>query len=149
MAAFNAEAYVRAALLSALAQRRPGLGLEVFVVNEGSTDHTAEVVRAVAATHAGVHLIENSNQGPAAARNVALEALPNSIDLVSFLDADDLLPPDRYEHDLALFAADTAALCREFARALLFSMRRRRANGLPPPPPEVFAKGGLQEAHGW
>lgn len=245
MAAFNAEAHVRAALLSALAQRRPGLSLEVFVVNDGSTDHTAEVVRAVAATHAGVHLIETQNQGPAAARNVAIEALPNSTDLVSFLDADDLLPPDRYERDLALFAADaaldltygttvmfreatandtgpapgsktatgrglqlgagmyryglirqvgafdtsfaqaedldfllrmfelspkyairddhclyyrrhggnltrdTAALRREFARALLFSMRRRRANGLPPPPPEVFAKGGLQQAHGW
>jgi GT2 family glycosyltransferase len=51
--------------LNALLQQTAGRDVEVLVVNDGSTDNTAEVV----ARYPGVRLITQINAGPAAARN--------------------------------------------------------------------------------
>jgi GT2 family glycosyltransferase len=57
--------------LDALLKQTPGRDVDILVVNDGSTDNTAEVVRG----YPGVRLINQRNAGPAAARNRgALEA---------------------------------------------------------------------------
>lgn len=81
--AYNYARYLADCLDSVAAQDVPGL--EVLVVDDGSTDDTAEVV----ARHAAVRYLYQSNRGLSAARNRGLEESRG--ELVLFLDADDLL----------------------------------------------------------
>ena len=62
--------------------------VEVVVVNDGSTDGTA----AIAASHAGVRLINTPNRGLSIARNVGLAHA--SGDIVAYTDADVRVDPD-------------------------------------------------------
>jgi len=78
---FNGEAYIADALDSVMAQTvQP---LEVIVVDDGSTDQTASIVRRYDVT-----LIQQENRGLADTRNVAIER--SSGDLIALLDADDV-----------------------------------------------------------
>jgi glycosyltransferase involved in cell wall biosynthesis len=87
MAAYNAAEHIGEALESALAQEwRP---LEVVVVDDGSTDDTAEVVR----RYPDVLYVRQDNRGPSAARNAAVEH--SSGGFVANFDSDDILPPTR------------------------------------------------------
>lgn len=85
--AFNAEQWIAGAVRSALAQE--GVDVRVVVVDDGSTDGTAGVVRALA--DARVLLLHQPNAGQGAARNRGLAAAETAY--VGFLDADDLLEP--------------------------------------------------------
>ena len=84
---YNGEAFIGEALDSALAQDLDGV--EVIVVDDGSTDGTREIVKDMA----GVQYVWQQNQGPAAARNTALELARG--EFVAFLDADDRIPPSK------------------------------------------------------
>jgi len=87
MAAYNAAEHIGEALESVLAQQwRP---LEVVVVDDGSTDATAEIVRG----YSEVVYVHQENQGPSAARNAAVER--SSGEFVANFDSDDLLPATR------------------------------------------------------
>jgi glycosyltransferase involved in cell wall biosynthesis len=89
--AFQAEAFIGETLESALAQ--DCTSAEVIVVDDGSTDRTAEIASAYP-----VRLLRQANRGPAAARNAGL-ALARG-EFVTILDADDLWPPDRLSRQL-------------------------------------------------
>lgn len=95
--AYNAEANVADALRSALSQTLREI--EVIVVDDGSTDGTASVVRRVAEDDARVHLIRQENAGVAAARNAAISAARG--DYVAPLDADDVWYPDKLAAQVA------------------------------------------------
>lgn len=101
--AYQAEKYLPAALESVLAQTEPPL--EVIVVDDGSTDRTAEVVRGFGPR--GVKLLSQPHCGAAAARNRGVDAATG--EWLAFLDADDLWPADRLARQLELLAADPAA----------------------------------------
>lgn len=97
VAAYDAEEHVGEALRSVLEQDwRP---LEIVVVDDGSTDRTAEI----AASFPHVRCLQQENRGPAAARNTAFAASRGT--LVAVLDSDDLMAPGRLtrqaEHLLA------------------------------------------------
>jgi glycosyltransferase involved in cell wall biosynthesis len=79
--AFNAEPFLAEAIESVLAQDYGPI--EVLVVDDGSTDRTADV-----ASSYPVACLRQANGGPAAARNAGVAAARGSF--VSFLDADDL-----------------------------------------------------------
>jgi glycosyltransferase involved in cell wall biosynthesis len=67
---------------------RAGSGVEVIVVDDASTDQTAEVCQ----TLQGIKYVRlEQNQGVAGARNVGI--LASSSDYVAFLDDDDLRLP--------------------------------------------------------
>lgn len=79
---FNGDRYIGAALESAFKQDyRP---IEIIVVDDGSTDYTAEVAQ----SFEDVIYIHQSNQGVAAARNVGISVAEG--EFIAFLDADDL-----------------------------------------------------------
>lgn len=84
---YNGEKYLAEALESILAQTSPAS--EIVVVDDGSTDNTAAIARA----HEHVIYTRQSRQGPAAARNAGFRMARG--ELIGFLDADDLWPPDK------------------------------------------------------
>ena len=84
---YNGAAFIEAALDSVLTQRVKSS--EVIVINDGSTDNTREILRALSKY---IIVIEQDNLGPAAARNRGLERATG--ELLAFLDADDLWSGD-------------------------------------------------------
>jgi glycosyltransferase involved in cell wall biosynthesis len=96
--AYNVECYVAAAIDSALAQTYPNV--EVVVVDDGSTDRTAEVV---AGYGDRVVTVTQENRGLAGARNAGIRAAAGSV--LALLDADDLWLPERLERCVPLLTA--------------------------------------------
>lgn len=86
---FDGEAFLAQALDSVARQTRPPD--EVVVVDDGSTDRSAEI----AAGRPGVRVVRQSNRGVAAARNAGVGATAS--DLVAFLDQDDRYTPEKIE----------------------------------------------------
>lgn len=98
--AYNADAFIEATLASVLSQTYTNF--EVLVVDDGSQDRTAEIVQAVAQQDGRVRLLRSSNQGVAAARNLAIE---NSVgEFISPLDADDIWYPQKLEKQMECFS---------------------------------------------
>jgi hypothetical protein len=92
MAAYNYEQYVGRAIESALNQDYPPELLDVVVIDDGSTDSTADVVRALAERHPGrVRLVQQENAGYVAATNRALSE--GGGEMLALLDADDVWLP--------------------------------------------------------
>ncbi|MGA2410072.1 MAG: glycosyltransferase [Candidatus Binataceae bacterium] len=98
--AYNAAATVDAAIGSVLAQKYQGF--ELIVVNDGSTDATAEVLRGYGDR---ITVIEQANAGAAAARNAGLRAARGSY--IALLDADDLWKPQLLERLVPILDADS------------------------------------------
>jgi len=91
IAAYNAEATLERAVLSALAEAETA---EICIVDDASTDGTAALARALAARETRVIAIaQAANAGPSAARNVAIAA--TEAPWLTILDADDFFIPGR------------------------------------------------------
>lgn len=82
---YNAEDYIKENLKSVYAQNLDSF--EVICVDDGSTDHSAEIIRELQNEHANLILYHQKNQGPSAARNSGLKLAKG--DYVFFLDNDD------------------------------------------------------------
>ena len=90
---YNKCAYVAAAIESVLAQSHP---CEVIVIDDGSTDGSLDEVRRF---DGRVTWTTGPNRGGCAARNTGVEM--SSGTYLQFLDADDILPPDKIARQLA------------------------------------------------
>jgi len=69
---------------------------EVILVDDGSSDESAAIMRAFADTDDRFIFIHQENQGVAAARNRGLERAEGRF--VTFVDADDIIPKDAFLH---------------------------------------------------
>ena len=97
--AYNAAPYIGEAIASVFAQSyRP---LELIVVDDGSLDGTADVVRGFGEA---VRYAHQENAGNGAARNHAVRLASGG--LFAFLDADDRFVPDKLERQWAALEAD-------------------------------------------
>jgi glycosyltransferase involved in cell wall biosynthesis len=94
---YNQARYLPQAIESALSQTYSKV--EIIVVNDGSTDDTAEV----AARYPQVRYFAQSNRGVAEARNSGFAVSKG--DFIQFLDADDRLAKEAVEAHLRCFAA--------------------------------------------
>ncbi len=90
---YNAEEWLSDALASLHAQTHTDF--EAIMIDDGSTDGSAEICRAQCATDHRFRLISQPNAGVSAARNRGIDEAQG--DWIAFMDADDIMPPDALE----------------------------------------------------
>ncbi len=101
MAAYNYEQYVERAVQSVLDQDYPAELLELVVIDDGSTDSTADIVQGLAARHPGrIRLIQQPNGGYVAATNRGLAE--GRGDLLALIDADDMWLPTKVRRQVEM-----------------------------------------------
>jgi glycosyltransferase involved in cell wall biosynthesis len=97
--AYNCALYLQETIQSMLAQQGVG-AMEVIVVDDGSTDGTADMARAFGSP---VRVVQQANAGVSAARNHGLRLARG--DFVALVDHDDYWFPTKLANQLAAFAA--------------------------------------------
>ena len=105
---YNVRDYLERCVSGVKAQTVPDW--ELILVNDGSTDGSGDLCRALAGEDGRVLVLDRPNGGAAAARNTGLDAATGNT--VTFLDADDSIAPDHLETLSALMentGADAAA----------------------------------------
>ncbi|GBO90148.1 glycosyltransferase [Marinobacter salsuginis] len=76
--------------------------IEIILVNDGSTDNSLEVIKALQQeNHDVIRIVDQDNQGQTIARNNGVEQSCGRY--VAFLDSDDLWVPDKLEQQIPLF----------------------------------------------
>lgn len=103
MPAYNAEKYIAAALDSIFTQTHKYL--EVIVVNDGSTDTTADILAEYKLRYGEkLVVIHQKNQGQVVAKNNGLKVSGGA--LLAFLDSDDLWAPGKIEEQVKLITSE-------------------------------------------
>lgn len=117
--AYNAEKYIERCIRSI--QNQTHRETEIIVVNDGSADATEHIGRELGLHDPRIKVISQENHGVSAARNRGLDVARG--DYISFVDADDTLPPDALE-----LLLDN--MLRENADIVSGTMRAIHANGV-------------------
>ena len=118
--AYNAQDTIAEALNSVLGQTLPVTA--IYVVDDGSTDRTAERAAAVADI---ITVIRKENGGPGSATSAGLRAA--TTDYVATLDSDDIWLPEKMERQIACLEDDPGL-------AAVFSLAKVFPDGSPPDP---------------
>src|ERR1035438_6700632 len=123
--AYNAEEWLGDTIRSSVGQTWQRK--EIIVVDDGSRDRTAEVARRFASKEVAVASVKN--QGAASARNHALRLCQG--DYIQWLDADDLLAPDKIERQLATLRESDSTRTLLSSSWAYFNYRINRARFIP------------------
>ena len=99
MPVYNCEKYISEAIESVLSQSYQNW--ELLIVDDGSTDHSPEIIDRYAQKDVRIQSFHNKNEGVSAARNFALSKI--SGELVTFIDSDDVYHPDRLQRMASVF----------------------------------------------
>jgi len=98
--AYNVASYVRDAIDSALAQTYKNI--EIVVVNDGSTDATAEVLEPYRESGKIIYIFQK-NRGLSGARNTGIRVAKG--EFVALLDSDDIFLPEKIEKQVGYLLA--------------------------------------------
>lgn len=93
MPVYNVELYVEEALRSVLSQSLSSL--EVVVIDDGSTDGSAAIVKRLARADRRVRYVRQENAGLGAARNSGSRRARGTF--IAFVDSDDVVPQDAFK----------------------------------------------------
>lgn len=93
VAAYNAELFIEETIRSVVTQTHNDW--ELIVVDDGSTDGTAGIVKQWAQNDSRIKLLRQFNKGASCARNYAFSQ--STGDYIVILDADDCILPDKLE----------------------------------------------------
>jgi len=91
---YNSVHYVTKCIESILAQTHENL--EIILIDDGSVDGSGEICDEMAKKDLRITVVHQTNQGLSAARNIGL--FHASGEYISFVDSDDLLPPEAMSH---------------------------------------------------
>lgn len=99
--AYNYAAFLAEAVNSAL--RQSHRNIEVVIIDDGSTDNTAEIAQGLMQQDARVRYVHQVNQGLSAARNTGIKQAKG--EFLVFLDADDVMHHEKIQAHLEHFSA--------------------------------------------
>jgi glycosyltransferase involved in cell wall biosynthesis len=120
---YNYANFLVTAIESVLCQNHPDT--EIIVVDDGSTDNTAELLDAY--KNRIIYIYQN-NAGLSCARNTGIDA--SSGEFILFLDADDILGPNTIKSHLELFTATPGCFISVCANKLFI---KTNPSGIPIP----------------
>lgn len=129
--AYNCARFIREALDSALAQDYPGV--EVIVVDDGSTDETGAIL---ASYGARIRLLSQRNRGCAAARNAGVAHARGKY--IAFLDGDDAWRPWKIGYQMQALGETGYKLA--YSRFIVW---HQEADGFYMPAERMFSAEGL------
>lgn len=110
MPLYNAEQWVEETIRSC--QEQTYTNWELIIVDDGSTDASASIVEKIASSEPRITLLQQPNAGACVARNLAFRHCKG--DYVMYLDADDLISPDKIELQVEVLShadPETVAIC--------------------------------------
>jgi glycosyltransferase involved in cell wall biosynthesis len=119
--AYNVDPYIGEAVDSVLAQSFSDY--EYLVVDDGSTDSTADRVLERAQADSRIRLIRSENRGAANARNIGIEQARGKF--IAFLDGDDRWHRDFLKDQLDLLTSADNSVAAVFARSRVISEEGR------------------------
>jgi len=93
---------------------------EAIIVDDGSTDETAELLAAIARTEKRIRVVGGNSKGASAARNLGLRMAKSK--LIAFLDSDDIWEPSRLSM-LVWFLNDNPTTDVAYSRFAFFNSR--------------------------
>lgn len=89
---YNAEKYIKECIESLIRQTLENK--EIIIVNDGSTDSSLEVIQYYLNKYEYIRVINQKNEGPSVARNMAMKAAKGKY--IQFIDADDFVNDSNY-----------------------------------------------------
>lgn len=101
---YNTQAHLPACLDSVVGQTHEEL--EILLIDDGSTDRSAEICLRYAAGDPRIRVVQQQNGGVSSARNSGLEVATG--EYVSLVDSDDWLEPSLYQEALEAMTASSA-----------------------------------------
>jgi CDP-glycerol glycerophosphotransferase len=122
---YNVEHYLAACLDSLEAQTFQDL--EVIMVDDGSPDDSAAIAASYAARDPRFTLVRKENAGLGAARNTGIENISPDSEYLTFVDSDDVIPPDAYR--LMLKSLDETG--SDFATGNVFHLKGEKSWQVP------------------
>lgn len=93
--AYNCEDSIRKTVSSVISQTRYDLVDEIIVIDDGSTDNTADVVKKISETCNKIKLIGKENGGVSSARNLGIRKSHGT--WIALIDSDDEWLPEKLE----------------------------------------------------
>lgn len=90
---YNQEEYISSCLDTVCAQTYPNI--EILVVDDGSWDKSAEIIRSFAERDGRIRYLYQENQGVSVARNTGIAAAKG--EYIIFVDGDDMISPELVE----------------------------------------------------
>ena len=103
MPVYNSEKYISEAIDSVCNQSYKNW--ELLIVNDGSTDHTSEILDSYAQKDSRIKVFHRINEGVSMARNFALNQVHG--EYVTFIDSDDVYHAERLRKMLRVFELHT------------------------------------------
>ena len=116
---YNVELYIRPCIESIFKQGLNEVDYEVIIVNDGTPDHSMEVIQDIIHQHQNIIIINQENQGLSNARNNGIDISKG--EYLLFLDSDDLLIDNSlnllltkaFETEVDLLVADYLTMTNE------------------------------------
>jgi glycosyltransferase involved in cell wall biosynthesis len=102
---YNGAKFIDDAVWSIRKQTYPAI--DIVVINDGSTDNTQDLLEKHAKLDPRVRVFSQYNRGLSAARNVGIKQAQG--EYICFLDADDVMLPEKLERQVHFLANDPSA----------------------------------------
>lgn len=122
---YNVERYLPACLDSLASQTLREI--EVLMVDDGSPDGSAAIAAEYAARDSRFTLIRKENGGLGAARNTGISHISPDAEFLTFVDSDDIIPPDAYR----LMTASLDESGSDFATGNVFHLKGEKSWQVP------------------
>lgn len=106
---YNAQDYIKACLSCVCTQQYKRL--EIIVIDDGSTDNSAQIIHTFADEDPRVIYKKVENGGPSRARNIGIDMATGTY--ISFIDADDLVSDEMIRTLISQVAPSDVCVCKK------------------------------------